>query len=279
MNLIELQKQFSTQRKCEKYLQSKRWPNGVSCPRCDTAHPYWIKDRHIWQCSSCRYQFSVTTGTIFHRSRTPLKKWFLAIYLMCQSKKGISARQLGRTVGVTYKTAWRMSHQIRQAMKHCIFEDKLGGIVEVDDTYIGGKKSGGKRGRGAPGKEIVLGVKERGGLFHALVIEDLKADTLEDVLMRFVDLEAEMLVTDELKSLVKAAKGFTHETVKHSETYVNGNIHTQGVENAWSLFKRAVIGVYHRVSAKYLQAYLNEFVFRFNNRYNDDIFDLVLENC
>jgi len=164
-------------------------------------------------------------------------------------------------------------------MKHCVFENKLGGIVEVDDTYVGGKKSGGKRGRGAPGKEIVLGVKERGGSLHALVVKDLKASTLEDVLMRFVDLEAEMLVTDELKGLVKAAKGFTHKAVKHSETYVNGNIHTQGVENAWSLFKRAVIGVYHRVSAKYLQSYLDEFVFRFNNRHNSSIFDLVLANC
>jgi len=163
MDILELQKRFSTQRKCEVFLRRKRWPKGVTCPKCGAKHPYRIKERKVWQCSACRYQFSVTTGTIFHRSRTPLKKWFIAIWLMCSNKKGISAKQLERTLGVTYKTAWRMSQQIRKAMRHTVFENKLGGIVEADDVYIGGKKSGGKRGRGAPGKEIVVGFKERGG--------------------------------------------------------------------------------------------------------------------
>jgi len=279
MNILELQKRFSTQHKCEVFLRRKRWPKGVICPKCGAEHPYWIKERKIWQCSTCRYQFSVTTGTIFHRSRTPLKKWFIAIWLMCNNKKGVSAKQLERTLGVTYKTAWRMSQQIRKAMRHTAFENKLGGIVEADDAYIGGKKSGGKRGRGAPGKEIVVGFKERGGNVVAQVVQNLKADTLTTLLDTFVDLDANMLVTDELRSYRKAAKGFKHKTVIHTQTFVNGNVHTMGVENFWSLFKRAIIGVYHRVSAKYLQAYLDEFVFRFNNRHNEAIFDLVLQNC
>lgn len=140
MDLLELEKRFSTERKCEKFLKKKRWPDGVTCPKCGSKKNYWIKTRRIWECKDCHYQFSVTTGTIFHRSRTPLKKWFLAIYLMCTFKKGVSAKQLERQLGVTYKTAWRMSHQIRKAMKHTNFEDKLGGVVEVDGAYSGGKK-------------------------------------------------------------------------------------------------------------------------------------------
>ncbi len=280
MNIIELQKRFSTQHKCEEFLRSKRWPNGVTCPKCGTNNPYWLKERKVWQCSACRYQFSVTTDTIFHRSHTPLQKWYVAIWLMCNSKKGISAKQLERTLGVTYKCAWRIGMQIRKAMRPGYgFEDKLCGIVEADDAYIGGKKSGGKRGRGAPGKEIVVGFKERGGNVAAQVVQNLKAETLAPLLDTFVSVGAELLVTDELKSYAKAAGSRKHETVCHSETFVNGNVHTMGMENFWSLFKRAIIGVYHRVSAKYLQAYLNEFVFRFNNRFNNDIFETVLANC
>ena len=280
MNIIDLQKRFSTQHKCEVFLRSKRWPKGVTCPRCDTAQPYWISTRKIWRCRNCSYEFSVTTGTIFHRSRTSLQKWYTAIWLMCYSKKGISAKQLERSLGVTYKTAWRMGMQIRKAMKPGYnFENKLCGIVEADDAYIGGKKSGGKRGRGAPGKEIVVGFKERGGDVVAQVVQNLKADTLAPLLDAFVSVGAELLVTDELKSYAKAAGGRRHETVCHSETFVNGNVHTMGMENFWSLFKRAIIGVYHRVSAKYLQVYLNEFVFRFNHRHDEDLFGLVLANC
>jgi len=279
MNLLDLERQFSTQRKCEEFLQRKRWPGGVTCPKCRTNSPHWVSTRRIWECRECDYQFSVTTGTIFHRSRTPLRKWFIAIYLMCTAKKGVPAKQLERALGVTYKTAWRMSHQIRQAMKHADFEDKLAGIVEADDAYVGGKRSGGKRGRGAPGKTIVVGLKQRDGAIKAVVVPNLTADTLKAVLHGSVRLDAEMLCTDELKSYGKAAKDYAHEQVKHSETYVNGNVHTMGVENFWSLFKRAVIGVYHRVSSKHLQAYLDEFVFRFNNRHNPDIFGAVLAGC
>jgi len=159
------------------------------------------------------------------------------------------------------------------------FEDKLCGIVEADDVYIGGKKSGGKRGRGAPGKEIVVGFKERGGNVAAQVVQNLKSETLAPLLDAFVSVGAELLVTDELKSYKKAAGKRKHATICHSKTFVNGNVHTMGMENFWSLFKRAIIGVYHRVSAKYLQAYLDEFVFRFNQRHNEAIFDMVLANC
>lgn len=280
MDILELQKRFSTQHKCEVFLRRKRWPKGVSCPKCGAKHPYRIKERNVWQCCACRYQFSITTGTIFHRSRTPLQKWFVAIWLMCSNKKGISAKQLERSLGVTYKTAWRIGMQIRKAMRPGYgFENKLCGIVEADDTYIGGKRSGGKRGRGAPGKEIIVGFKERGGDVIARVVQNLKAETLATLLDAFVSVNAELLVTDELKSYAKAASGRRHEIICHSETFVNGNVHTMGVENFWSLFKRAIIGVYHRVSAKYLQVYLNEFVFRFNNRHNNHLFEDVLACC
>jgi len=279
MDIIALQSRFSTQHKCEEFLRRMRWPNGVTCPKCRAEHPYRIKERSLWECSSCSHQFSVTSGTIFHRSRTPLGKWFIAVWLMVESKKGVSAKQIERTIGVTYKTAWRIAMQIRKAMRPGYgFEDKLGGIVEVDDAYIGGRRPG-KPGRGAAGKTIVVGMKERDGAMAAQVVPNLKAETLAPLLDWFVRKDAELLCTDELKSYAKAAVGYTHATVNHAETFVNGNVHVMGVESFWSLFKRAIIGVFHRVSAKYLQAYLNEFVFRFNNRRNDAIFETVLSNC
>lgn len=280
MNIIELQKRFSTQHKCEQFLRQMRWPSGVACPKCGTVRPYWISTRKIWRCKACAYEFSVTTGTIFHRSRTPLQKWYIAVWMMVNAKKGVSAKDLERTLDVTYKTAWRMAMQIRKAMRPGYgFENKLAGVVEMDDACIGGKSTGGKCGRGAPGKTPVLGIKERGGDMVAMVVPDFKADTIRQVLSNNVLLDAELLVTDELPSYKPAAKGRRHAIVTHARTFVNGNVHVMGVESFWSLFKRAIIGVYHRVSAKYLQIYLNEFVFRFNNRDSTDLFGLVLSNC
>ncbi len=276
MDLFELQKRFSTQRKAEAFLKRMRWPNGVECPICGAKRPYWISTVRLWACRACSHRFSVTSQTIFHRSRTPLQKWFTAIWLICNSKKGISAKQLERSLGVTYKTAWRMAMQIRKAMRPGYgFEDRLCGIVEVDDAYIGGKTSGGKRGRGAPNKDIVVGMKQRGGSMAAVVVPNLKAETLAEVLDDWVAL----LVTDELKSYKTAAQGYRHETICHTQTFVNGNVHTMGVESFWSLFKRAIIGTYHRVSSKYLQAYLNEFAFRYNHRHDPDIFEAVVARC
>ena len=216
MNILELQKRFSTQHKCEVFLTKMRWPNGIICPKCSGSHPYRIKERKVWECQDCRHQFSVTAGTIFHRSRTPLQKWFITIWLMVNSKKGVSGKQLERTLGVTYKTAWRMAMQIRKAMRPGYgFEDKLAGIVEADEAYIGGRRRGGKAGRGAPGKGIVLGIKERGGQMVACVIPDVKAVTLAEVLNAVVSTDAELLCTDELRSYKKAAAGYTHATVCH----------------------------------------------------------------
>jgi len=281
MDILELQKRFSTQRKSEEFLKKMRWPDGVTCPKCGAVHPYWISTRKLWKCKACGHQFTYTSGTIFHGSRTPLQKWFITIWLMVESKKGVSAKQIERTVGVTYKTAWRMAMQIRQAMRPGYgFENKLAGIVEIDDAYIGGKRHG-KRGRGAAGKEVVVGFKERNGALAATVVPNLKAETLTSLLDAFIRNDAELLCTDEMSSygLAAQANNLPHMTVCHSKAFVNGNVHANGVESFWSLFKRAIIGVYHRVSAKYLQAYLNEFVFRFNNRHNENIFETVLANC
>jgi len=254
-------------------------PKGITCPRCGGTSPYWISTRKIWRCKACSYELSVTSGTIFHRSRTPLQKWYIAIWLIVNSQKGISAKQLARSLGVTYKTAWRMAMQIRKAMRPGYgFEDSLAGIVEGNDVYIGGPRPG-KRGRGAAGKEIVVGFKERGGNVVAEIVQNLKAETLRPLIDAHVSLDADLLVTDELRSDSAAAGGRRHATICHSQTFVGSNVHAMGIESFWSLFKRAIIGVYHRVSAKYLQAYLNEFVFRLNNRHNDDIFEAILGNC
>ncbi len=180
MNIIELQKRFSTQRKCEDFIKKMRWPNGVTCPQCGTKHPYWLATRKLWKCKACEHQFTYTSGTIFHGSRTPLQKWFITIWLMVESKKGVSGKQLERTLGVTYKTAWRMAMQIRKAMRPGYgFEDKLAGIVEADDAYIGGRVKG-PRGRGAKGKTIVVAMKQRDGDVRAQVVPNLKAETLAE---------------------------------------------------------------------------------------------------
>jgi len=211
MNLIELQKRFSTQRKCEEFLRKMRWPDGVKCPQCGTNHPYWIKTRKLWKCSGCGHQFTYTSGTIFHASRTPLQKWFITIWLMVESKKGVSAKQIERTIDVGYKTAWRMAMQIRQAMKPGRgFNDKLAGIVEADDAFIGGKKKGAKGPR--DGKQVVVGVKERGGRMEAMHVPDLTAHTLGLLLDAMVSREADLLCTDEHKGYLKAARGLTPST-------------------------------------------------------------------
>ena len=232
-------------------------------------------------CVDCRYQYSVTAGTVFHDSHLPLTKWFLGIYLICSAKKGVSAKQLQRQLAVSYKTAWYMAHRIRLAMSEDgEFCQKFAGICEVDETYVGGKGKG-PRGRGAANKIPVIGIKERtSGKILLKVVNDVKASTLRGFIRNCAEPGAE-IHTDEFKSyLWLDSSEFVHNAVNHSETYVKaGNIHTNGIENVWSLFKRAITGVFHKVSAKYLPLYLNEFAFRFNNREHFDILDRVLSEC
>ena len=274
VTLVSLLDRYNTDDKCRDALEAIRWPSGVACLRCGDTAVDEIESRNQWECRSCRYQFSVTAGTIMHRSHLPLRKWFLAIYLMCESKKGISGRQIERTLGVQYKTAWHLCHRIREAMGNDPFTGPtLFGVVEVDETLVGGKTKG--KGRGYRGnKTWVAGAIERGGQVRIERIPNIRKPTLHGFIERTVSAEAEAIYTDELKSYIGVeTDDRRHETVNHSEEeWVVGDVHVNSVENVWSLFKRSIMGAFHKVSTKHLDRYLEELEWRFNNRDNPYIF-------
>ena len=273
-NLLTLMDDFSTDAKCRELLEDLRWPNGVACVRCGGTKVSEIPERAQYDCLGCEYQFSVTAGTIMHNSHLPLRKWLLAIYLMCESKKGVSALQLKRTLGVAYKTAWYLCHRIREAMGNDQFDGPtLLGIVEVDETLIGGKTRG--KGRAYKGnKTWVAGAIQRGGGIRLKRIPDVKRATLHSFIGETVRDEAEAIYTDELAAYLGIADHDTrHETVNHSiEEWVFGDVHTNTIEGVWSLFKRSIVGAFHKVSAKHLDRYLEELEWRYSNRGNDHIF-------
>ncbi|MBI1903410.1 MAG: IS1595 family transposase, partial [Planctomycetia bacterium] len=216
MSLVELAQQYDTDSKCIALLESLRWPNGPSCPNCESKLAYRIKERMLYECGDCAYQYSVTAGTIMHRSHIPLTKWILAAALICNARKGVSACQLARDLHVTYKTAWYLGHRLRRAMRETAWLTKFTGVVEVDESYLGGKSRGGKRGRGAPNKTVVFGVKERGGEVRMNCIPNITAETIEDEVRKFVDTDAEMVVADQLNSYNQLAAEFTMERIDHS---------------------------------------------------------------
>src|SRR5215210_7293940 len=268
MNLVKLVERFRSEDECRVYLEELRWPGGVECPRCGGKIISRIKDRHQFDCDSCRYQFSVTAGTIFHDTHLPLWKWFLAVYLIIESKKGISANQLKRTLNVSYKTAWYLCHRIRAALNE-VDAQLLKGIVEADETFVGGKVEG--MGHGYTGnKVVVVGAVQRGGTIRLQVVKGRDRETLHGFIRDNVAGETKAIYTDELPSYFGIADGDTeHDTVNHSEgEYARGKVHVNSVENIWSLLKRSIVGSYHQVSAKHLDAYLDELEFRFNNRDN-----------
>ena len=273
-NLLTLIDDYSTDTKCRELLEKLRWLKGVACIRCGSLSVSDIETRDQYDCNSCRYRFSVTAGTIMHDSHLPLRKWLIAIYLMCESKKGISALQLKRTIGVAYKTAWYLCHRIREAMGNEPLDGPtLFGIVEVDETLIGGKTRG--MGRAYKGNKTWVAVAiQRGGGIRLKRVEDVRKDTLHTFIAETVRDEAEAIYTDELKSYVGIADYNTrHETVNHSiDEWVVGDVHTNTIEGVWSLFKRSIIGSFHKVSAKHLDRYLEELEWRYNNRSNDHIF-------
>jgi transposase-like protein len=275
MNLTDLMTRFPTDDRCRELLERLRWPNGATCPRCQNADIARFDAKLQW-CSKCRYQFTVTTGTVFNDSHLPLIKWFTATLILCEAKKGISANQVMRTIGIgSYKTAWYLCHRIRAAMVEAN-RAKLNGVVEMDETYVGGRHHG-KRGRGSENKEIVIGIRQRQGELRFFHAADVRSGTLEKYIRENIADDCEILMTDDLGQYRGAARraghGRKHRTIRHRlGIYVQGDIHTNTVESAFSLLKRGVIGTWHRLSAKHLQAYCNEMEFRFNRRKNPNLF-------
>jgi len=280
-DLMTMMERFGDEEKCRTYLEHLRWPEGVRCIRCQSDKISRIYSRNMFVCDSCDYQFSVKTATIFHDSHLPLMKWFAAIYLMSEAKKGVSANQLKRNLGVAYKTAWYLCHRIRAAVKDAD-TSLLKGIVEVDETYIGGKAKNMHKdvrerkidGRGTVGKAMVLGAIQRGGGVRLTVEKSNDRRTLHKFIKAALDDSTECIMTDTFPAYEGIADENTrHETVNHlAKEYVRGECHTNGVEGVWSLFKRSIVGSYHQVSTKHLDAYLDEFEFRFNNRDNPYLF-------
>ncbi len=282
VNLCTLIEQFGSEDKCRAYLEALRWAGDVLCPRCQSVKISQIVKRNQYDCDACRYQFSVTAGTVFNDSHLPLWKWFLATYLICESRKGMSANQIKRTLGISYKTAWYLCHRIRAAMKEA-HPELLTGIVEVDETFVGRNFHGpnGKAfhpGKHTKEKNIVIGLKQRGGELRFFKAEDVKSGTLARYIRENVSQDVEVIMTDEWGAYPKAMiaagiHGTKHKTIKHKDgLYVNGDITTNGIESAFSLLKRGIVGSWHKVSAKHLPAYLDEMTFRFNNRNNPFLF-------
>jgi len=272
MNLPKLIAEFGSDEKCRARLTELRWPRGVTCPRCQSKSVSTIAERGQYDCNACRYQFSTTSGTIFHDTHLSLSKWFLAIYLMTESKKGMSALQMKRTLCIAYETAWYLCHRIRAAMRE-INSELLRGIVEVDETYVGGKTR--RMGHGYKGnKAIAIGAIQRGGKIRLQVITHATKAVLHKFIHDNTAPDTEAIYTDELPAYWGIDDADTrHDSVCHSaEEWVRGDVHTNGIENVWSLLKRSIIGSYHRVSIKHLDAYLDELEHRFNNRKNEYIF-------
>jgi transposase-like protein len=270
MNLVELTEEFGSDEKCRLALEQLRWTKGPTCPRCESKATK-IANRFQYDCDSCHYQFSVTAGTIFHDSHLSLWKWFLATYLITESRKGMSSNQLSRMLKVTYKTAWYLTHRIRAAMLE-VAPEPLDGTVEIDETYVGGKK---RRWRAKSDKSVVIGIRQRNGDLRLIRAKDAKSKTVREIINANVGGEVEVILTDEsaiypyaLEEMLKTK----HKTINHTKEYAHGDVHTNTVESAFSLLKRGIVGTWHKVSAKHLPAYLDEMCFRFNNRKNQFLF-------
>jgi len=262
-------------------LERLRWPNGPVCPHCSATKVYRLNvsssARRVLKCAKCRKQFSVTVGTIFEDSHIPLTTWFQAIQLMCSSKKGISAHQLHRMLGITYKSAWFLAHRIRHAMTQSVYTDKLSGTIEADETYIGGKRKGQGVKAGKDNKIPVFSLLQRGGVVRSFAMPRVTGGNLKQVIRENVNPTA-TLMTDSFIGYRGLKKEFErHEMVNHHEQeYVRGDAYTNTVENYFSLLKRGIIGTYHHVSKKHLPRYLAEFDFRYNARAMNDLSRSVL---
>lgn len=271
--LIEAVRYFEDEAVCRDFLVSLRWPEGVCCIRCESQRVGFIATRSLWRCKDCRKEFTVKKGTIFEDSAIPLSKWLPAIWLLSAGKKSRSSHQLAKDLGVTQRTAWFMAHRIRLTMETDDFESfPLSGEVEADETFIGGKDQNKHArlrrplGRGSlRGKAAVMGLLERHGEVRARVVPTRHKPVLQAEIRRHVA-PGSTVYTDELKSYQGLDEDYVHHVINHSEDYVRGHIHTNGIENFWSLFKRVVYGTHHFVEPFHLDRYLAENTQKFNSR-------------
>lgn len=279
ITLKEFLAKYKTNDDCLNEIVAIKYPNGIKCKKCNkiTNH-YKLKSRKSYSCQFCGSQTAPLANTVFHKSSTDLLDWFYAIYLITQAKSGMSALHLQRILGNSYKTSWRMFHQIRKLMSDTN-EDKLDGIVEVDETFVGGKTKNRKNkfGQGTQDKAVVMGMIKRGGKAYLKHIESTGKWALREQIEKYVSPTATVM-TDDYKGYIQLKKmGYKHYAVNHSKyQYRKGEAYTQNAENVWSHLKRGIYGVYHSVSKRHLQKYVDEFAFRYNNRKSADMFNLVL---
>ena len=284
MDIITIYEIFPTENDCIDHLEHIRWSNNPKCPYCKSSNITHLPKERRHHCNTCNTSFSVTVRTIFHHTHLPLQKWFLAIAIILNAKKGIAARQLGRDLHVNKDSAWRMAMRIRNAMMEHEQRQLLTGLVEMDETYIGGKPRKGtgphKRGRGTK-KIPVVGMVERKGSIKTEVIKNRKLDhkSLKSLVRKNIDTKTSTLITDEYKGYIGIEKIMPHKTVDHTVWYVNGSIHTNTVESFWALLKRGIVGQYHKVSLRYLARYIDEFAYRWNHRKDEDLFMLTLNKA
>ena len=283
----EFFQRFPNEDACLEHIMAVRFGGlDMDCPACGVEVRYHkLRERRVYACPECLHQIAPTANTILHDTRTPLVSWFYAMYLFCTTRHGVSGKELQRQLGVTYKTAWRIGQKIRDlATKAQGFDALLAGHIELDEAYVGGRRSGGKRGRGAPGKTIVMGLAERNGRMKAVVIPNVKKDTLRGVVLENVEPGA-TVSTDELYSYgLLTGDGFEHGRVSHGKgeyavyDYRSGNtFHVNTVEGFWRLFKASVRSTHVQISAKHMQRYLSEFTFRANHRERvNGMFDLLV---
>ncbi len=268
ISTFQLFEMFPDAESAQKYLEERRWPNGVDCPHCGECENITPRKKGFYRCNSCKQDFTVRTGTIFERSHVPLHKWLYAMYLLMTARKGVSSLQLAKEIGVTQKTAWFMLQRIREACGND--PSLLSGIVEVDEAYFGGKegtKHASKKlhaGRGTAGKIPVVGMRERGGRTKAFPVDGVDSESLKAVVEENVE-AGSLIHTDEHAGYNALKASYGHAAVNHGAgVYSKGGVTTNSIESVWAVMKRGVYGVYHHVSEKHLARYVNEFTFRLN---------------